>query len=196
MLTPRQQEILQFIKRHVQQHQTAPSHNAIMQALNISSCSYLDRILHKLEKLELIRRNPNKARNNIELLQSPYTLPLIGKIAAGLPIEAVNQPEEINILQQLLGNGRYLLEVKGDSMIDDGIHNGDWIICESCQKVPNGTIVVALINRQDATLKRINYLKDRIGLEPANKNYQTQYYKPEEVELQGKYIGIIRLKSK
>lgn len=196
MLTTRQQEILQFIKNHIQRHNTAPSHSEIMRALNINSCSYLDRILHKLEKLELIRRNPQKARNNIELLQSPYVIPLIGKIAAGLPIEAINQPEEINIMQQLLGENRYLLEVKGDSMIEEGIHSGDWIICERCQKVSNGMIVVALINRQEATLKRIHYLQDKIGLEPANKSYQTQYYKPEEVEIQGKYIGIIRLKDK
>jgi repressor LexA len=128
-------------------------------------------------------------------LQSPYSLPLLGNIAAGLPIEAITQPEEITLTRNILGENRYLLKVKGDSMIEEHICDGDLVICERCQKVPNGTIVVALINKQEATLKRIYIEKDKVRLEPANANHKTQIYKPGEVEIQGKFIGVIRLQS-
>lgn len=192
ILTTRQQELLQFIKSYIKRNSHSPTHREIQQALKINSFSYLNRMLDKLESSKLIKRHP-KSRHNIELLQTPYTLPLIGKIAAGLPIEAIEQQEEIALIQRLLGENRYLLEVKGDSMIEDNICDGDLVICERCHKVSDGTIVVALINKQEATLKKIYYEKDRICLMPANKAYKAQYYRPEEIEIQGKFIGLIRL---
>ena len=105
----------------------------------------------------------------------------------------IDQPEEIVCLKQIVGENRYLLRVKGNSMIEENICDGDLVICERCQKVPNGTIVVALINGQEATLKRIYYEKNKIRLKPANKDYNVQIYKPEEVEVQGKFMGLIRL---
>lgn len=193
MLTTKQKEILEFIKDFTRKHLYSPTHREIKAALNISSCSYLNRILDKLEDLKFIERKSKRTKHNIELLHSPYALPLLGKIAAGLPIEAIAQPEEIVVTQKLLGENRYLLKVKGDSMIEENICDGDLIICEHCQKVPNGTIVIALINKQETTLKRIYYEKNKISLKPANSNYQTQVYQPEEVEIQGKFIGLIRL---
>lgn len=194
MLTTRQQELLEFIKDFTIEHSYSPTHREIKQALNISSCSYLKRILDKLENLDLIKRKAKGTKNNIELLQTPYSLPILGEIAAGSPIEAITQPEEILLTQQLLGEDRYLLRVRGDSMIEENICDGDLVICERCQKTPNGTIVVALINREEATLKRIYYEKNKIYLKPANKDHNTQIYKAKEVEIQGKFIGLLRLK--
>lgn len=194
MLTTRQQELLKFIKEFTIEHSYSPTHREIKQALNINSASYLNRVLDKLENLNLIKRKTKGTRNNIDLLQTPYSLPILGEIAAGSPIEAISQPEELMVTQQLLGEGRYLLRVKGDSMIEDNICDGDLVICEECQTAPNGTIVVALINKQEATLKRIYYKKDEIHLKPANKDHNTQIYKHGEVELQGKFMGLLRLK--
>ena len=195
MLTNKQNAILNFIKDFARERLYSPTHREIKEALNISSCSYLNRILDKLENLKFIKRNTKRTKHNIELLHSPYALPLLGNIAAGLPIEAITQPEEIIITQKILGDNRYLLKVIGDSMIEENICNGDLIICEHCQKAPNGTIVVALINKQEATLKKIYYKKNKIYLKPANVNHKTQVYKSEEVEIQGKFIGLIRLRS-
>jgi repressor LexA len=196
MLSNRQQEVLKFIKSYAQKHLHSPTQREIQKTLNINSCSFLNRTLARLESLGYLERKSKRARNNLQLCHSPYSLPLIGRIAAGAPIEAINQPEEIVITDQLLGDNRYMLEVKGDSMIEDNICDGDWVICERCQKTPNGTIVVALIHQHEATLKRIYYDADRIRLEPANKNYQAQIYPADEVSIQGKFIGLIRLKTK
>lgn len=193
MLTPKQKELLEFIKSFTKKHLHTPTHKEIKEGLNISSCSYLNRVLDKLEHLKLIERKTKGTKHNIGLLQSPFSLPLLGRIAAGLPIEAISEPEELVLTQEILGDNRYLLKVKGDSMIEENICDGDLVICERCQKVPNGTIVVALINNQEATLKKIFYEKNRICLKPANIAHQMQIYKPEEVEIQGKFIGLIRL---
>lgn len=195
-LTAKQEKVLEFIRDYVQKNHFSPTQKEIQQALEIKSDSFLNYILDKLETVGAIARNKEKSRHNIKLLTSPYSIPLLGKIAAGKPIEAINIPEDINITEKLLGNNRYLLEVKGDSMIEDNICDGDWVVCERCQKVPNGTIVVALINNQDATLKRLFYENGLICLKPANKNYQPQYFHGDEVVIQGKFIGLIRLQNK
>jgi len=193
MLTDKQKRLLEFIKSFVREHSYSPTHREMKKSLNISSFSYLNRMLDKLIKLNLIERKNKGTRHNIELLQSPYSIPLLGKIAAGSPIEAISQPEEIILNQSILGDNRYLLQVKGDSMIEENICDGDLVICERCQIVPNGTIVVALIKGQEATLKRFYHKNDKIYLEPANKAHNVQVYNLGEVEIQGKYIGLIRL---
>lgn len=193
MLTDKQKKLLEFIKDFVREHSHSPTHRIIKEALNITSFSYLNRMLDKLEKLKLITRKNKGTRHNIELLHSPYSLPLLGNIAAGNPIEAITQPEELILTQSILGDNRYLLKVKGDSMIEKNICDGDLVICERCQTVPNGTIVVALINNQEATLKRFYREKDKIHLKPANKTHNTQVYNQDEVTIQGKFIGLIRL---
>jgi len=193
MLTAKQKELLEFIKSFIKKNFYPPTHREMRMTLNINSCSYLSRALDKLESLELIRRKAKRTRYNIELLQSPYSLPILGRIAAGSPIETIEQPEELMLIEKVVGENRYLLRVKGDSMIEENICDGDLVICEHCQKVPDGTIVVALINKDKATLKRIYYKKDKVHLKPANVNHKTQIYKPEEVEVQGRFIGLIRL---
>ena len=193
MLTTRQKELLEFIKDFIEKNAQSPTHHEIRQALNINSCAYLSRALDKLESLKLVKRKAKRSQRNIELLHPIHSLPILGQIAAGSPIEMIDQPEEMIYLKQIVGKNRYLLRVKGNSMIEENICNGDLVICEHCQKVPNGTIVVALINGQEATLKRIYYEKNKIRLKPANKDYNVQVYKPEEVEVQGKFMGLIRL---
>lgn len=195
-LTNRQQEILTFMRNYVVEHGHAPTHSEIRHALNIKSCAFLNRVLAKLEAQGCIERTVKRKRRNITLCISPYSLMLLGKIAAGAPIEAINQPEQILLTEKILGENRYLLQVKGDSMVEDNICDGDWIICETCTSTPPaGTIVIALIKGQEATLKRIFYEAERIRLEPSNKNYKAQFYAREEVNIQGRYIGLIRLEK-
>jgi repressor LexA len=193
VLTPKQKALFEFIKNFIRRNTYSPTHREMRKVLGINSRSYLIMALNKLERMELIRRKAGRTRGNIELLQSPYTLPILGRIAAGSPIETIEQPEELALIEKVMGENRYLLRVKGDSMIDENICDGDMVICEHCQIVPDGTIVVALIDKNKATLKKIYYKDGKIHLQPSNVNHKTQVYEPDEVEVQGKFIGLIRL---
>lgn len=193
MLTDKQEAIFNFIKSHWEEHLESPTQKTIQDSLKIKSDSFLNYCLDRLEDTGHILRNPNKARKNIELAASPFTLPLIGKISAGQPIEAIENYEHIDVTKQLLGEGRFLLQVKGDSMIEDHICDGDWVLCESCQTAPNGTIVVALVDGDHATLKRFYRKDNKIRLQPSNPNYPVQVYEEQFVTIQGIFLGIIRL---
>jgi repressor LexA len=126
----------------------------------------------------------------IEALQ----LPLYGRIAAGTPIEALrDESEYIDVPAAILGNGEhYALEVDGDSMVDAGILDGDTVIVQRTDTADNGTIVVALVDGQEVTLKRLRRKGGAIALEPANKNYETRIFPPERVKIQGRLIGLMR----
>ena len=121
-------------------------------------------------------------------------LPLYGKIAAGNPIEAINDPSRnIAVPCSLIGQGdHYALQVEGDSMIDAGIFDGDTAIIKKCESAENGTIVVALVENEEVTLKKLRKRNNSIALEPANPLYETRIFGPDQVELQGKLVGIIR----
>jgi repressor LexA len=121
-------------------------------------------------------------------------LPLYGRIAAGTPIEALrDQSNMINIPASMLGNGEhYALEVAGDSMIDAGILEGDTVLIQRCDTAENGSIVVALIDNNEVTLKRLRRRGDSIALEPANKTYETRIFGPDRVKVQGKLVGLMR----
>ncbi len=121
-------------------------------------------------------------------------LPLYGKIAAGTPIEALRGPETVPVPAALLGRGgeHYALTVEGDSMIEAGILDGDTVILQSCNNAENGAIVVALIDNQEATLKRLRRKGASIALEPANQKYETRIFGPDRVTVQGKLIGLLR----
>jgi len=195
MLTPRQQQTLQFIRQFIRQHDYAPTISEITAELGVHSRAMVQRILQALEKNHYIKRISG-IRRNIALLQSSISnsLPLVGRIAAGFPIEAIPQQRDIDIAQLVLGDNRYLLEVKGDSMGGDSICDGDWIICERCETAPTGKIVVALLDQQEATLKRIYYRPDGyIVLEPSNTSYESQVYAADRIEIQGIYIGLLRM---
>ena len=121
-------------------------------------------------------------------------LPLYGRIAAGTPIEALRDHENfIDVPVSILGKGEhYALEVDGDSMIDAGIFDGDTVIVERTDTAENGSIVVALVDREEATLKRLRRKGGAIALEPANKAYETRIFPPERVKIQGRLVGLIR----
>lgn len=126
--------------------------------------------------------------------QETIDLPLYGKIAAGTPIEALRNPSEhVGVPGALLGTGEhYALTVDGDSMIDAGIHDGDTIIIKRCDSADNGAIVVALVDNEEATLKRLRRKGETIALEPANKSYETRIFGPDRVRVQGKLVGLLR----
>ncbi len=122
-------------------------------------------------------------------------LPVMGKIAAGVPIEAISQiAAHVSVPQQMLGRGRshYALEVKGDSMIDAGINDGDIVVIEEGDTADNGDIVVALVEDQEATLKRLRRKGGMIALEAANPAYETRVFRGDQVKVQGKLVGLIR----
>ncbi len=121
-------------------------------------------------------------------------LPLYGKIAAGTPIEALrDQSNSVDVPAGMLGRGEhYALTVEGDSMIDAGIHEGDTVLIERCEAAENGTIVVALVDNNEVTLKRLRRKGDSIALEPANPNHKTRIFGPDRVRIQGRLIGLMR----
>ncbi|MGE4064819.1 MAG: transcriptional repressor LexA [Rhodospirillaceae bacterium] len=121
-------------------------------------------------------------------------LPLYGKIAAGTPIEALRNPSEhVGVPGALLGAGEhYALTVEGDSMVEAGIYDGDTIIIKRCDSADNGSIVVALVDNEEATLKRLRRKGETVALEPANKSYETRIFGPDRVRVQGKLVGLLR----
>ena len=126
--------------------------------------------------------------------QDIIDLPLYGKIAAGTPIEALRNPSEhVGVPGALLGAGdHYALTVEGDSMVEAGIHDGDTIIIKRCDSADNGSIVVALVDNEEATLKRLRRKGETVTLEPANKLYETRIFGPDRVRVQGKLVGLLR----
>ena len=136
---------------------------------------------------QALRLDDNK-HNEISIL------PLYGKIAAGNPIEAiVDTSQNVAVPNSILGQGdHYALEVEGDSMVEAGIFDGDTAIIEKCETAENGTIVVALIENEEVTLKKLRKRNDSIALEPANPQYETRIFGPDQVQLQGKLVGLIR----
>lgn len=125
---------------------------------------------------------------------APNRIPIYGRIAAGTPIEALAESaREIDVPSMMLGNGEhYVLEVEGDSMIEAGIMSGDMAVIRRCNDAENGAIVVALVNDQEVTLKRLRRRGASIALEPANKAYETRIFGPQEIEVQGRLVGLLR----
>ncbi|MGH6948850.1 MAG: transcriptional repressor LexA [Kiloniellales bacterium] len=139
-------------------------------------------------------RASSAADSESEIESEAVSLPLYGRIAAGTPIEALRDHSSfIDVPGALLGKGEhYALEVDGDSMIDAGILDGDTVLIERCETVENGAIVVALIDDEEATLKRIRRKSGAVALEPANSTYETRLFPPERVKIQGRLIGLLR----
>lgn len=195
MVTPTQHKIYEFIKQYVDKHDYAPSLQEIAHGIGIKSRSLISRYVHALEKSgHLALANEGHRKIRLTSSNDDMALPLIGKIAAGLPIEAVAQQDHLILKDLLVGAGRYALMVKGDSMIDEGILDGDIVICEKRDHADEGEIVVALIDNQEATLKRIHFSADgKIKLIPANSAYNAQIYAAHQVNIQGVFIGLLRL---
>lgn len=196
MLTLTQRKTYEFIQQFFHQHDHAPTAAEIAQGIGIKSRGVVHRYLKALVGADLIRLLPKRHRN-IQLLASASSasLPLVGAIAAGQPIEAIEQQETIDVASIFLGANRYALKVKGDSMIEDGIFDGDVVVCERTQTPEEGQIVVALIDNEQATLKRFyRNANNTITLLPANSEHQPMIYPAERVQVQGIYVGLLRVK--
>jgi repressor LexA len=196
MTTPTQYKIYQFVTQFMQERGFAPSLNEIALGIGISprSLSLVSRYLRVLEQDGLLSMGKTGYRK-IQL-KSPQglNLPLVGKIAAGTPIEAVARNETIDFAELFGKEDLYALEVKGDSMIEEGILEGDKVICRRQDTAKENDIVVALIDNENATLKRIHFKPaGKITLTPANANLQPQIYPADRVQVQGIFVGLLRL---
>ena len=204
MLTHQQQKLLQFINNFQLKSNVTPSFDEMKDGLGLKSKSGIHRILSALEERGYIRKLNNRARA-IEVLKIPknkteqsnnksISIPILGKIAAGNPIEAISDNTNyIDIPQSHLGKGEYfLLEVEGNSMINAGIFDGDQVIIEKCNDAKNGEIVVALIDNNEATLKRIYKRGQQLALQPENSAFKTVIYGPDRVQIQGILKQLIR----
>lgn len=199
-LTRRQQEIYEYLLTHLHEFPHPPTLNELCEALGLSSRGSLHKQLQALIKEGLIEPMNNQ-RRGVRLTQPDddaidpdlNELPLYGRIAAGQPIEAVSTPETITVPPPLrTENPCYVLEVKGDSMIDEGILDGDWVVIEQRDHAHNGEIVVALVDGEEATLKRIEQQNGKVILHPANSEMQPMSFLPEQVQIQGVLVGQMR----
>ena len=215
MLTRKQHELLTYINERLGETGVSPSFEEMKDALELKSKSGVHRLISALEERGFIRRLANRARA-LEILRMPdqggkaaplrapsipspansndvIELPLHGRIAAGMPIEALEGQSMLSVPAALLGSGEhYALEVAGDSMVEEGILDGDYALVRKTDVARDGEIVVALINNEEATLKTFRREGSMIRLDPANRNYDPQRYRPDQVAIQGKLAGLLR----
>jgi repressor LexA len=197
-LTKRQREILDYLNEFIQQHGYAPSLEEVGKRFNLSSLATVHKHLTNLQEKGFIRRAWNRSRS-VELLPSrsggrAIELPLLGYVAAGMPIEAVASAESIAVPEALVSGKRdtYVLRVRGDSMIDEQIRDGDWVVVEDRRSADNGEMVIALVGGQDATLKKFYKENGRVRLQPANPTMQPIMVDPDNVQIQGVVVGVMR----
>lgn len=193
-LTRRQQEIYDFLNQHGDGFEHPPTLDELCYALGLSSKGSLHKQIQALVDAGLVEPMNNQ-RRGIRLVQqeNDSSLPVLGYIAAGQPIEAIEQRETIHVPDQLrTAKPCYVLQVRGDSMIDDGILDGDYIVVEQSNQARNGDIVVALIDGTEATLKRIEQKSREVILHPANSQMQPMRFSSERVSIQGVLVGQMR----
>ncbi len=220
MLTRKQHDLLLFIHDRLTESGVSPSFEEMKDALDLKSKSGVHRLIRALEERSFIRRLPNRARA-LEVVKMPdrtvpevrvatpvandrhalplpandsvIELPLHGRIAAGMPIEALEGQSSLSVPAALLGPGEhYALEVAGDSMIEAGILDGDYALVRRTDVARDGEIVVALIEESEATLKYFRKEGRMIRLDPANRAYEAQRYDPRQVRVQGRLAGLLR----
>jgi len=223
MLTKKQKNLLLFINKKLRASGVSPSYEEMKRSLNLKSKSGIHRLISALEERGFIRRLPHKARA-LEVIKLPETasandiynsfspsvikggldnensnvenseIPVLGKIAAGTPVEAIqNEVSRIPLPANMEKNGEYFgLKVQGDSMIEAGLSEGDTIIVKKTDTADNGKIVVALIDDHEAMLKRIRRKGKTIALESANRNYETKIFGPDRVKVQGVLVSLYR----
>lgn len=196
-LTPRQREIYDYLVAHSEE--PPPTLDALAQALGMQSRGSLHRHIQALVDSGLVEPMNGKKRgirlreSADEPKSSTDELPLLGRIAAGAPIEALPQPEGFEVPPQLhRDKPAYVLQVVGDSMMEDGILDGDWVVVEERDNAENGELVVALIDGEETTLKRIEQLPGEVVLHPANAAHSPQHYHPEQVRVQGVVVSQMR----
>ena len=196
MPTLLEKRILNFIHAFIVKHGHSPTLVEIGSAMDINSKGTVHRYVQNLRNQGLLAQ-PERGWRGIRLaddaLSNSTTLPLVGRIAAGHPIEAIENQEEINLSEMFVGKDRFALQIKGDSMIDIGILDSDIVVIEPQNTAQFGDIVVALIDDQEVTLKRFKKLKDgRIELSPENQDLQPMIYDASRVKIQGILVGQLR----
>jgi len=194
-MTRRQQEILAFVKDFLTQNGYSPTLEEIAHHFGITSLNGVYKHLKSLEQRGLIRRLSNQARSIqvIDKTTTAATLPLLGRVAAGRPVEAVNAPEEICVPETFLtGKSNYVLRVNGDSMIDEQIRDGDYVVMEQREQANNGEIVIALVDGENATLKKYYREGQQIRLQPANERLDPLLLDESRVRVQGVVVGLMR----
>ena len=221
MLTKKQKNLLIFINKKIRSSGISPSYEEMKNSLNLKSKSgihrlisaleergFVKRLAHKARALEVVKLPENASANDIFNTFTPSVIKggldrsnnssnkvsILGSIAAGTPIEAIQQEvDKVSIPEELQNNGEHFgLKVKGDSMIEAGINDGDTVIVKKASNADNGQIAVVLIDEQEATLKRIRKKGNTIALEAANKNYDTKIYAANRIKIQGKLISLYR----
>jgi repressor LexA len=202
-LTRRQKQVLDFIVTFINRHRYSPSFEEVADGLELTSLATVHKHLQTLERKGYIRRGYNQSRS-IEVVQLPrpvreevarhaVDLPLMGRIAAGQPVEAVQNPETISLGDFTRAKNVYVLEVKGDSMVDDHICDGDYIIVEQTENANNRDIVVALVKGEETTLKRFfRESGGKVRLQPANAQMPPILVSTRDVKIQGRVIGVLR----
>ncbi len=220
MLTKKQHELICFIADRLADTGVSPSFEEMKDALDLKSKSGVHRLISALEERGFLRRLPNRARA-LEVVKMPergetkkpaakstvvamprpapqpandvIEIPLHGRIAAGVPIEAMEGSTMLPVPAALLGSGdHYALEVAGDSMVEAGIFDGDYALIRRQETARDGEIVVALIDEMEATLKYFRTEGSMVRLDPANRSYDPQRYRPDQVRVQGKLAGLLR----
>ncbi|WP_435104632.1 transcriptional repressor LexA [Arhodomonas sp. AD133] len=193
-LTRRQQQILDFLRDCAREGE-APTLGEICTAFRLKSRGSLHKHIQALVAAGFVAPM-NGRRRGVHLTKQATDadgLPMLGRIAAGRPIEAVRDHERVAVPPQLQGRGEcYVLQVRGDSMIDEGIFDGDWVIVEHRSRADNGELVVALVDDEAATLKRIEQQPGEVVLHPANADHEPQHYTPDQVTIQGVVVGQMR----
>ncbi len=203
-LTKRQKQVLDFLVTFHDKHGYSPSFEEMARSLKLTSLATVHKHISTLERKGFIRRGYNQSRS-IEVVQLPKSvreevieryaaeLPLAGRIAAGRPLEAVEEKETFSLGEFSRGEHRFVLQVKGNSMIEDHIMDGDFIVVEESQVANAGEIVVALVGDNEATLKRF-YREPggKIRLQPANSDLQPIIVAAQDVKVQGRVVGVLR----
>jgi repressor LexA len=207
-LTRRQKQVYDFISSFVDQHGYSPSFEEIAEGLGLSSLATVHKHITNLEQKQLLKRDYNRSRS-IDLLKprgamkqslavaaaaagNGFSLPLLGRIAAGRPLEAVENPESISLSDFTRSKEVYVLQVKGESMQDEHIVDGDYVLVEKADSARDGEIVVALVDGTDATLKRIYVEGETVRLQPSNAAMQPIKVPAGSVRVQGRVIGVLR----
>jgi repressor LexA len=196
MMTKRQKEMLDYLRGHIEEHGYAPTLDEIGRHFELASLATVHKHLQNLERKGLIRRLANRSRA-LELtspgVAAPAVpVPLLGIVAAGKPIEPIEMAESVSLPEELLGRGEtFALRVRGDSMIGDGILDGDIVVVESRRDVSDGATVIALV-RGEATVKRLYRERGRVRLQPANERLAPILAHPDDVEIRGTVVAVLR----
>ncbi len=197
-LTRRQKEILDYVGKHLERRGYAPTIEEIGEHFGLSSLATVHKHLTNLQDTGLIKRAANRSRA-LELVPSGMAvraveLPLLGRVAAGSPIEAITGTETVFVPEDMVGRrDTYVLQVKGDSMIDEQIRDGDYVIVEDRTSVRDGEMVIALIGGESATLKKLyREGEGRVRLQPANRRMKPIFVDQDDLRVQGVVIGVLR----